>query len=318
MERNKLLDILKVVAAIFVICSHCHTFYDQSVFLYQITSNGFLRLAVPFFFTINGYFIFDTFEKKKIYSWSKKVLLMYVVWMIIYSFYWFNIDKIFTISTLKTLITGFSHLWYLIALLMGVIILFILRKLSTSKLIAISLLALTCGLIIQYIGYIFINSENNYLNKIALHSILHRNFLFFAFPMLTAGYLLRRENILTRVNKKTAIRLFILGFILLYLEVYISYYFFSTDFIHNLRFTFIILGPVLFILANKYTFKIKLESKFISQYATLIYLVHPLFIGTFYKAFALTPTYLTLATLFASLILAAILTLLKQRFNLPI
>ena len=318
MERNKFLDILKVVAAIFVVCSHCHTFYDQNVFLYQITSNGFLRIAVPFFFTINGYFIFDIFEKKKIYNWIKKVLLMYVVWMIIYSFYWFNIDKIFTISTLKTLITGFSHLWYLIALLMGGVILFLLRKLSTSKLIVLSLLALTCGLIIQYVGYIYINSENNYLNKIVLHSVLHRNFLFFAFPMLTAGYLLRRENILTKVNKKTAIRLFVLGLILLYLEVYISYYFFSTDYIHNLRFTFIILGPAIFIMANKYTFKINLESKFISQYATLIYLVHPLFIGYLYKTFALTPTYLTLATLTFSLILAAILTLLKRRYNLPI
>ncbi|WP_414601615.1 hypothetical protein [Klebsiella variicola] len=69
--------------------------------------NGIFRVAVPTFLVINGYFLFPVIGTEKFRTQIKKLLILYVTWMIIYAKFW-----LFNDNPIELIITFFLGIIY--------------------------------------------------------------------------------------------------------------------------------------------------------------------------------------------------------------
>jgi len=300
-SRNALLDFIKLIGAILIAIGHAGFLYDKNIIAHQITCNGFFKTAVPFFFCLSGYYLYDYFKKGTFNLWVKRVFTLYVVWMLLYSFFWFDPNNILILRYLKIILTGFTILWYLMALLLGGIVLYYVREFKTNILVIATILLYLLACAIQYIGHVYMDTDLFPLNKIGHHGPLHRNFLFYAFPFLTIGYLIRRNLELEKISKSLALKLLIFSLVIFLVEILVNYNFIYMGGMQNVNLSYLILGPALLIFGLKYVHKFPFfqnNSKFISQYATIIYLLHGLVIGICVQFITLPPTKLSFLTTF--------------------
>lgn len=84
------IDYTRVVMAFLVVVIHCPPFTSFSETFNIYVTEWIARLAVPFFFFCNGFFLFSAGSdkellQKNVFSQIKKLLLMYVGWTIVYS-----------------------------------------------------------------------------------------------------------------------------------------------------------------------------------------------------------------------------------------
>lgn len=117
----------QIFIGILIISMHVHNLGMESIYSYSLV-NGLFRYAVPFFFIVNGYFLIASIEKSGFYTWVKRVIILYTLWMIIYLPIYYKQFDIHT-STGKldlaiTMLLGFHHLWYLVAMFVGGVLLF--------------------------------------------------------------------------------------------------------------------------------------------------------------------------------------------------
>ncbi len=314
-SRNILLDILKIIAALFVIGTHCGFLFEYSQVASQTITNGIFRIAVPFFFCINGFFLFDVFKNDRIQTWLKRVGILYLIWMLIYTYFWVYLNNFNLLKIIPTLLFGFNHLWYLAALLLGGLALYQLRNASNTILIVGTFILFLIGISIQYLGQLHVFSEQTTLDKLINYPPLHRNFLLFALPLLSIGYVIRRTNLHTKLSKQFVKKLLIVSLILLVAENLITYYFVTGDAILNTYLSYAFLAPTLLIAA--FTFKItsNLNSKLLSSYSIALYLIHPLIIFLILRFFKLDSTPLTFVTIILSGIASYLLILLNKKFK---
>lgn len=280
--RNNNLDILKVVMAFLVVALHIFPVSKlkglEGVISYEIAS-GITRIAVPTFFLISGYFLRNKLnDKAYLLKYVKRILLLYVIWQILYlpdliRFYklgWFS-----QFDMILKLIYGYWHLWYLLASVIAVGLLYLVRNSTIlSKCILI-----ICLLTVGYVFQILIQSDvlHRYLDVQFIYAIIGttRNFLFFAFPMMLVGTLYDSWGPNVLKLKKYYIPLWIL----LLVEVGLYYHF------KVKAMDFLLFLPLLSML----TFSIVKERASITDVpvsSTLslgIYLVHPYAIRLVYE-----------------------------------
>lgn len=314
-SRNILLDILKIIAALFVIGTHCGFLFEYSQVASQTITNGIFRIAVPFFFCINGFFLFNVFKNDRIQTWLKRVGILYLIWMLIYTYFWVYLNDFNLLKIIPTVLFGFNHLWYLAALLLGGLVLYQLRNASNTILIVGTFILFLIGISIQYLGQLHVFSEQTTLDKLINYPPLHRNFLLFALPLLSIGYVIRRTNLHTKLSKQFVKQLLIISLILLVAENLITYYFVTGEAILNTYLSYSFLAPTLLIAA--FTFKItsNLNSKLLSSYSIALYLIHPLIIFLILRFFELDSTPLTFVTIILSGIASYLLILLNKKFK---
>lgn len=314
-SRNILLDILKIIVALFVIALHCRFLYDQNEIVYQIFGNGVFKTAIPLFFCVNGFFLLNIFKSNRIKLWAKRVGILYLVWMLIYSYFWVYLNDFNPLKIIPVFLFGFNHLWYLVALLFGGLVLHQLRNASNTVLIVSAIILYAIGITIQYLGKLHVFAEHAMLDKLMNYPPLHRNFLLYALPFLNIGYVINRTNFHTKLNKQLVSILLIASLALLVTDSLINYFFLTGKEILNMNLSFLLLGPVLLIAA--FTFKItsKLNSKLLSSYSIAIYLVHPLIIFLIFNMFTLSITAMTFTTVLLSVIASYILIQLNKKLN---
>ncbi|WP_136668688.1 acyltransferase [Flavobacterium sp. H122] len=192
--RNNNLDILKVVMAFLVIALHVFPVSKiggiEGLISYEIAS-GITRIAVPTFFLISGYFLRNKLnDKAYLWKYAKRILLLYIVWQLIYlpdlyRFYylgWFSHT-----SMILKLIYGYWHLWYLLATVLAVGILYFIRDFSLASKAFLSIALLVIGYVYQILIQADLIHRN--LDLQFLYEVIGttRNFLFFAFPMMLIG-----------------------------------------------------------------------------------------------------------------------------------
>lgn len=125
-----------------VVGLHTNLFYTLSWGLNFISVNGAFRVAVPVFFVLAGYYFYSisTFEKFK--AWAKRLIILYAFWMVVYVPFYTPIFDMFTMlnSTplVATLAFGFFHLWYVIGMLMGGALLWLIRDWRTKPLLLVA------------------------------------------------------------------------------------------------------------------------------------------------------------------------------------
>ncbi|WP_407984390.1 acyltransferase [Priestia abyssalis] len=219
MERNHSIDFFKFFALFFVVCIHTGPFRNVHTELFNgdiISSmiNIFARFAVPYFFAVSGYlFGQKLISSRNQISYFKRYLTklwkLYIVWLIFYLLYNISlkvfqsykqglnikhviIEYLHTTITLRKLYYGIDssssfHLWYLLALIWSIIILFIFIKINKVKiLLIISLIFNLIGLFGQSYSFLF-----------TLH-IQTRDALFFGLFYTTLGYCFNH----IKVNKR--------------------------------------------------------------------------------------------------------------------
>lgn len=280
--RNNNLDILKVIMAFLVVALHIFPVSKleglEGLISYEIAS-GITRIAVPTFFLISGYFLRNKLNDS-VYLWkyAKRILLLYITWQILYlpdliRFYklgWFS-----QFDMVLKLIYGYWHLWYLLASVIAVGLLYWVRNNSVFSKWVLIISLLTVG----YVFQILIQSDalHRYLDIQFVYAIIGttRNFLFFAFPMMLLGTLYEQWKTAISNYKK----LYVLLWIFLLIEVY-CYHQFKVK-----AMDFLIVLPLLSI----FTLVIFNESKSVTSTtvnSTLslgIYLVHPYAIRLVYE-----------------------------------
>lgn len=227
-------------------------------------SYGLAKISVPLFFVINGYFL-DITNRRRTIKYLTKLIVLYIVWTLLYFplFYpYFKDDiKSLTITTLN----GLFHLWYLVALIGAVIMLHIFNRLKINK---IGLLSL--ALILFFIGY-FIQKRDPYSS---FDVMKYRNFLFWGFPFVTIGHLMKYVPY-PKIRNFTPYIL-IIGSVTLAIEAYV---YMEQQVTNNLYIVPLFLCPALFLyVLNNGKMVSYPKQNTVADMSIAIYLIHPMVI----------------------------------------
>ena len=227
--RNNAIDIFRYICAILVVCVHAVPFAEinsnLSYFFVQILP----RVAVPFFFTISGYYYIKKILEegadinKIFWKYVLKLLILYSLWSIIYIMIKFiqglgqGID---IFSFLKQTILNYFfygsyyHLWFFPALFFSISITTLFAKMKKVKWLAYSSIVLY---IIGCLGcsYFAIGEQIPLIKGLIhfSHFKLIRTVILMGLPFFIMGYFvnLLQEKI-KRINSNT------------YILIYIRYY----------------------------------------------------------------------------------------------
>lgn len=134
------IDIARYVSALLVVCIHTFPFLEISETFNTYFIHTVCRLAVPFFFTTSGFFFFRNYDSENEdlnETRLKKALIrlfrIYLIWTIIYLPYTifdythtgFHIKYLFTYVRDFFLNGSYYHLWFLPALMLADIIVYL-------------------------------------------------------------------------------------------------------------------------------------------------------------------------------------------------
>lgn len=271
--RNARIDLLKLALALMIVALHADNPGSPS-YLNHIFVNGIFRIAVPIFFIINGFYLFNRISNGySLIPWVRRLLFMYTLWMLLYMPFYYPHGSEKYISFVFKLLTGYVQFWYLIALLLAGILLFLLRKRPDIELIIISLVLYGVGLILQYISF-YSQSEIGLL--IQKHYFIYRNFLFFAFPMATIGYIIRKRDLVEKWRHISNRWLVLIGLLLIILESSVNYFLGAVGEGSEIYLSALFVCPVIFIWTSRG--RRIFNTDIFSRMATAIYCTHYLFL----------------------------------------
>ncbi len=273
-----------------------------------LTVNGLFRIAVPMFFIINGYYFYNVLKSEKGYSWFRRVVGIYFIWMLLYSYYWLSLlpfDLHTIIKTLHFIIFGYHHLWYISGLLGAGLLVYKFRDISLFSFSLLLSITFIIGVLIQYSGnYHFF--DNPLIDKLVNFNWMHRNFLLMAFPFFGLGYLINKLALNDKINMTTLVLSCFLGAILLFSESYINFMSKSNHGGFDNYLSLLFICPPLFIMFSKIkvTPNFLKGSKWVSLLSSAIYFIHPFIISVLKDDFRDSQTMLTFFVIATSLFLS--------------
>lgn len=278
---NGNLDLLKVVLAVMVVALHCKFLGGNYNALGYVLCNGLFRVAVPAFFIINGYYLFQTLSAGHSFAqWFKRGLLIYLFWMLVYSPQYVDSATLFSLGgvlgVVKKLLIGYFHLWYLLGMLGGGVLLLILRRRASGLLISLALGAFAIGLCLQY-ARVYYELPNAFLQHFNQNDYTARNFLFMGFPFMTIGFLFARHQVPEKVTRRGVWLGLLLGLGLILAEAGLNFAL-RADVEQNFDFlaSLLVVTPALFLLPFVYY---RASSNGIpAKLSSAVYYVHPWFI----------------------------------------
>jgi hypothetical protein len=306
MQRNISIDLLKLLLAVSVVFLHTHIFYDFSALLGHSLVQGVFRLAVPVFLVITGYYFFyiDTLEKFK--RWLQRIFILYAVWMVFYLPVWWAADASYKLSVIYN---GYFVLWYIIGVLLGGSLLYLLRNIGEKNLFATAAVLFALGTLIQQIGNLHL--LDGYLDWKFNRYTTHRNFLLVSFPFLALGFLLNKLDGAVFRNMEIKPRHICLLTGLVLAESLLNYFFVSKTESLDQMFSLFFAAPVIFWYAlNR---KIIGESKNLASLSTAIFLIHPVFIHHLKNYFPGQQTLFSIAVLLCSILAGLFLVQLNKK-----
>jgi len=315
LERNLYLDVAKVVSAILVVGLHCALLFDISDLGYSLLVNGVFRFAVPFFLIVNGYYFFKV-NDEYIKNWFKRVISLYFFWMLAYSYYWIDTGAFSPMDALrlfKTLIVGYFHLWYVAAMFLAAALLMLAKRLSDLWLFSLSITLFIAGFLLQFAGNYQLFSDYPLINRLLNKYIIYRNFLFFAFPFFSLGYLISKAHLEQLFSYGTLLVIFGLGAVLLIAESYLNFYNLGTSASSDIMLSLVICCPSFLLILLKSSQKTK--SKILTKLSSVIFFVHPFFLLLSYKIDGLSTIERTLAVLSLSVLCYPLLDIASKRLR---
>ncbi|MEN5089824.1 acyltransferase [Pseudomonas protegens] len=288
---NANLDALKVLLAVMVVALHCKLLGGNYNWAGYVLCNGLFRVAVPTFFIINGYYLYQTLSGGHSFAqWFKRGLLIYLFWMLVYSPQYVDPATILSLGgilgVVKKLLIGYFHLWYLLGMLGGGVVLLLLRNWRSAPLAGLALLAFLSGLCLQY-ARVYFQLPNEFAQHFNQNDYTARNFLFMGFPFMAIGFLCARHQLAQHLSRRVVWCWLILGLGVILAEAGVNFVL-RADVQQNFDFllSLLVIAPALFLLPLVYVRSS--ESNFAAKLSSAVYYVHPWFI---YGALALGMVY---------------------------
>lgn len=195
LSRDGVLDGFRMVLAVMVLALHAGSAaVGEGAYL---TVNGLFRIAVPVFFIMNGYYFSKACTNRATFlSWLKKAAGIYVFWMVLYLPCYLHPQTLSGAAAwamlFATMVMGYHHLWYMAGLICGGILLYCLREQASIRLAVMATILFVMGVCLQYCR-VYHNFSSSLLQNIVALNWTSRNFLFFGFPFLCAGFLIARH-----------------------------------------------------------------------------------------------------------------------------
>ncbi len=276
--RNVTLDLVKIVLAVMVV--GIHGLSNPQTMVALALKDYLFRIAVPVFMLINGYYLagrLGDFEKFK--TWMIRVAVLYGLWMAVYLPVMIN-DEVAQHSGLikgafhvgLDFIFGFHHLWYLSAVFWAGIAIYLMRGWSERTKIMLAIGLYLVGVVLQYAGALL--PHDTRLGKLMEISYLHRNAVFFGYPMLYLGYLMAR---FPEVARKRAWPCLIAGTAVLTIECSVNLMIGNTSDMDLLMFVPLLSSGVFLLALNAPDGNLR-ESEYIAKLSAVIYFLHPLLV----------------------------------------
>ncbi len=314
-SRNILLDVLKIVASLFIVAFHSDFLREYNKFFHYVTFQGILRWVIPFFFCVTGFFLYRIFEKGQFKDWNRRIGILYAVWMLIFGYFWIVPNYNSPYKLLLNIVIGFNHLWYVASLFVGGFLLYRVRNLSNKTLLIGAIILYIIGYSIQALGDLALIKEPEIAVKLVNFTPTHRNFLLFDLPFLILGYTIRRSNFYLLITKGQIIALFVLGFVLLTVESILNYYYNVDRSLSIISLACFIVCPAILLIALRFSIHSKIDSKLLSLYSIAIYLVHPLIIIFLRKYIILESISFTLMTIALTVLVSYVLIQLNKKLK---
>ena len=234
-KEYKVLDIMKFVMAIVVVAIHTRPELSFSSPVVVGLFEAVYTIAVPFFFMASGFLLFRKISlplnaegELRIKSYLKKICKLYLIWTVIYlplTVYGFYQDglpllKSIAIFFRNILLIGENYmswpLWYLLALIVAVGIIYALLKLKLSKnwIVVLGILMAMIGVALDYC------KDNSYFLSVTdLYFSLFqktRNGFFVGFLYVSLGMFCSK---LDRASLWQILLVSLIGFIGMYLSL---------------------------------------------------------------------------------------------------
>jgi surface polysaccharide O-acyltransferase-like enzyme len=170
-KEYKVLDIMKFVMAIVVVAIHTRPELSFSSPIVVSLYEAVYAIAVPFFFMASGFLLFRKISlplneegEQRIKSYLKKICKLYLIWtgiylpLTVYGFYQDGLSLLNSIAIFfrNILLIGENYmswpLWYLLALIVAVGIIYVLLKLKLSKnwVVVLGILMAIIGVALNY------------------------------------------------------------------------------------------------------------------------------------------------------------------------
>jgi surface polysaccharide O-acyltransferase-like enzyme len=295
--------------SVLVMTCHLQPLFEPDNLLDWLLSNGLIRLTMPCFLMINGYFIYSKIDDPKaVYKYVKHAVILYLVWSLIYMphFYNFPLKRL-----LIAIFSGYYHLWYIPALFIGVLLFFAAKRFikRDSVLMALFLVLYFCGYILQFIVADFPVST-------ACKLAIFRNGLFYGVPFLFLGYYVHKYE--TRLLKIRYIHIYFAAFIGAVLVFYESYLSFFDRQIHDMLIVAPVLCPVILIIILKHS-KFTESDSYIGDLASGVYFTHVIAITLIMSVFGALKEYKIVylaPVFFISLLLSVMVIKLNKRIKI--
>ena len=192
-------DLVKFLMAFVIIGIHSQIFV-QFKWL-DIGFNVFSRIAVPFFFTASAFFFFQKpTTRAQCTKFTKRILILFILYSILFIGVATLVSGTFAPDMLWiTLFSGVRHLWFLHALLFGMLFMALLDHCIKRRWIIYAIAALClifrCTLSTIYVLY------DNIPPLVAIHDFFALlpcigiwNALFYAFPFIAVGHAIKKTD----------------------------------------------------------------------------------------------------------------------------
>lgn len=307
------IDLAKWICSFCIVYIHAKPFQITHPALDAFLAQGLFRLAVPLFFVLSAFFLFKAMngsnDKKKIIDYFVRILLLYVSWSLVYTSYrafysWYN--GLQQESILQYLHRFFLkgeqiHLWYLMATLYAIPVVYLLRKAGDTILIAVCV----TGNLIQCVDQFF---RWGPIEDLSVFIFLREDFaaLYYAMvraiPMMCLGILcLRKHEKCT--SRQWLVRL-IIPLSVLVVEIFLWRIAMGKR--HAVD-TLIMAPPVVYYLANllltvRFSMPAKWIGKALRYSSTWIYCIHMLVMALYAWIFAYEGLFMYVAVAAGSLL----------------
>lgn len=294
-SRSGGIDAARLVLAFMVVIAHGVPFMAISPEAHFLFNNALARLIVPFFLLITGFF-FDRQISRGIGKLAWRILWVYVGWTVIYLPFIVFYQEVTAYRLALTLFFGYFHLWFLPALLGGVLLLYAVRNLSDGVLMALAAGVFCVGGTMQYslnLWFDFSTVSNPY-DLMALT----RNFLFFGFPYLALGVLIARGRLLADTSPARRAIMLLVGVVIMLAEAAMGYRIIPEEGLYDLTFSAFFLTPVLFVIVRDLPLKLSGDGP--RKLSMVIYFSHMLYLLPLRFYTDLGPVALTAATFAAT------------------
>lgn len=274
------LDSFRVISAILIIAIHTSPLLSINVTADFILTRIIARAAVPFFFLVTGYFMYPHLEEqdtKYVLGFCKKIGIIYLIAILLYlplNFYTGYFKNITITQMGKDLIFDgtFYHLWYLPAVILGVLLTssFILKA-GVKNALALSFILYVIGLGgDSYYGLVSqTDGLKNFYDFLFGISSYTRNGIFFAPMFLTLGAWIRSSR------KQTGRRQITLGLIFSTIFLFAEGMLLYSFKLQRHDSMYISLIPCMYFLFQMLLLENGKSNKNLRSISLIIYIIHP-------------------------------------------